>query len=750
MNNKILSEYLEKLFLNNKRDYIQTIVLFFSLATLQTKFDDNNSFTFFKEIIDNFNRNIEELSNNKDIEYEFLTALSLIENYIEIPSEYKIETKMFQESNNFYEKYLKDIMPDNKEKIYLSRFQQELFESCLENNNYLYAMPTSFGKSFIIRLISLFRSNQGKRTIICVPTLALLNEYRIELDKINFKKFKISSFHDLNENFDILVTTQERLLEFNINKDDMLIIDESYSIDDKDLRSAILKSLAIRFLNNGNTIKLFQPNIIKINSNDSDSFFRKFNFHIKKFNFSFCTQDEGERISSNIEKSVINICKQSIKNKEKIGIYVIKNKHYKYAKLLMEQKELNKCFKSNSWYKILAEIYTEYYLPINFISKGILINNGELPKFFRFVTENIFKNNMEMFVIICNNTLTKGINFSLKNIVIQSKNGINEKGKIDEFEIKNLIGRVGRYSKNNLNTRIGTIYIVLSNKETIDEISKIKNISEVNYSKQIINENAEEKEAEKRYNQFQKDIDQGKFEPWKFILKKFNNNENEFKEYVLNNSKSIMQFYSKKNIEQNDKENFYDFIIGLFGTKEEYIRIFFNNRKKEISQQQINYYINRTKKVIFKHIFEDIPLKDLIFKEISYYKKNNLFFNKNNGTINKWKENLDDNWISINDVKTNTEHYNMLFTNLINKLSDNINTFYSANYSLIEPKIIEIIKDKYKDFEIKNEFEELDILMDKYNLLRDFRNYLIKNKIIDEQQLNKSEIFALLKEIRKI
>lgn len=729
--NSILTKLDEIFAKEGKNEYLNFIIFLLSFANLQTIYNDENPSMFFKDIIENFNSKIDDLPPSK----ELYTILSMIENYDSIPRNYKIKTKLFEESKSFYERKLQNII--KKTPIYLTRFQKELFDDCIDKNNYIFGMPTSFGKSFVIRLVALYRANENKRTIICVPTLALLNEYRIEFNKINDLNVEISSNPLFNKNFKILITTQERLINFEIMKDDLLIIDEAYLIDDENLRGAILKSLTKQFLIKNNSVKFFQPNIIRI---DNESFAIKNKFKIKIINYSFCTQKEMEiKKKTKVIQNVVDIVKKSYKNKEKIGIFALKSKHIKYAVEISKKINIFENFENEEWFKMLEEIYTNNYLPIHFLSRGILINNGDLPKFFRFISENVFKNNKNMFILICNNTLTKGINFSLKNIIIQSKNGIDEKTNINEFELKNLIGRIGRYSSNNINDRLGKFYIVLWNDDVIKNIKKIKEQNKIEYKPE-----KEEKESEK-YKKWLENINNGTFEPWKYILENFNGDESSFKKFIIDNFKCITNYYKTK----NNKDEYYNFIIELFGGKDKYIQKFFfresKNYEKEKSVKQENYLIWKTKNRIFKHVFENVPISNLVKEELSYFKGENYFFDPKKGIVSKEKSKND--WKKISDIKIGDNNYKLIFTSIMNKLSNEINSFYSGNFALIEPKIIEIIKEKDPNFNPESEYSKLDIIMDKYNLPRDFREYLIKKNIKNEDDLEASKEFQIIKKI---
>ena len=275
--------------LQNKNDelILEWIYFLSQIATLSndTKNDDSD---FYNDIVEVFNCFIGQKGedflekNKKQIDQ----ILLVLENYSNIKSisNYKITSLLYDESKEFSKKYINNFVENN---VLLTEKQRKIFLSILAKTNDIYSMPTSFGKSFIIKLVAIYRANLGLKTIICVPTLALIHEYRRDFSIYNkHERIKISSSPE-NEESMIYVLTQERLLDYKItSRSDLLIIDEAYELLNKNLRSAILKSLCNHFLKNGNHIKLFQPNL----NLDKFTFINEWFLNVYKINSKISTQ----------------------------------------------------------------------------------------------------------------------------------------------------------------------------------------------------------------------------------------------------------------------------------------------------------------------------------------------------------------------------------------------------------------------------------------------------------------------------
>lgn len=725
--------------LQNKNDelILEWIYFLSQIATLSndTKNDDSD---FYNDIVEVFNffisRKGEDFlkKNKKQIDQ----ILLVLENYSNIKSisNYKITSLLYDESKEFSKKYINNFVENN---FLLTEKQRKIFLSILDETNDIYSMPTSFGKSFIIKLVAIYRANLGLKTIICVPTLALIHEYRRDFSIYNkHEGIKISSSPE-NEESMIYVLTQERLLDYKItSRSDLLIIDEAYELLNKNLRSAILKSLCNHFLKNGNHIKLFQPNL----NLDKFTFINEWFLNVYKINSKISTQIVY-LFNKDVNNNIKNITLKSIKNNEKIAIYSYKYKHWHIAENISEGLDYID-LSSNEWFSFLEEIYTEDYLPCHFLKKGIIISNGDIPRIFRYIVEKNFKANKKIFnVIICNNTLSKGVNLEIKNLIVNAKNSMSKNNSvIDKFEIKNLFGRVGRIT-NNLLDRIGNVYICLSDKKTSKEIEKLS----VNDNIEYVPNNS--KEDITKYEKIKSDVANGKLKPWKYVLDHILN-ENNLYDIFENNRNAIVNFYSKEKRTEEDFDNFFNFLIELYGGEKNFIKLFFvdsmnensyNLESKLQNQNFVDYYINiRTKLYIFGFIFKNIEIKDILDMQMSYYKEKNYYFN-GSYLSKKHKE----GYTLIKNITKKSTLYSKLITRIINDIIKASSKFYESNFRLVEKEIINFLKNKC-NIELKEIDSDIKNIVDEYNIPFEMINIFKKNNIKTIDEFKKSRFYNIL------
>lgn len=725
--------------LQNKNDklILEWIYFLCQLATLSnnTKTDDSN---FYNDIVEIFNyfineKNDEFLEKNKK---QIDQILLVLENYSNIKniSNYKITSISYDESKNFSKKYIDNFISNN---FLLTEKQRKIFLSILEETNDIYLMPTSFGKSFIIKIVAVYRANLGLKTIICVPTLALINEYRRDLAIYNLnKKIKISSSPESEESM-IYVLTQERLLDYKIkNRNDLLIIDEAYELLNKNLRSAILKSLCNYFIKNGNHIKLFQPNL----NLDKFDFINEWSLNVHKINSKISTQI-FYLFNKDVNTNIKNITLKSIKNNEKIAIYSYKHRHWQIAEKIFE--ELNYVdLSSSDWFTFLEEIYTEDYLPCSFLKKGIIINNGDIPRIFRYIVEKNFKTNKKLFnVIICNNTLSKGVNLEIKNLIINAKNSMFKNNSvIDNFEIKNLVGRVGRITSNLLD-RIGNVYICLSDKKTSKEIENLRTNNNIEYVPNDLEVDVI------KYEKIKSDISNGTLKPWKYVLDHILG-ENNLYDIFENNRNTIINFYSKEKRTEEDFDNFFNFLIELYGGEKNFIKLFFvdsmdkygyNLENKLQNNDFVNYYVNiRTKLYIFGFIFKNLDIKNILDMQMSYYKNHSYYFN-GSYLYKKYKE----GYTLIKNITKESTLYSKLITRIINDIIKASSKFYESNFRLVEKEIINYLKEKC-NIELKKIDDDIKNIVDEYNLPFEMINIFKKNNIKTIEEFKKSKFYNIL------
>ena len=108
-----------------------------------------------------------------------------------------------------------------------------MFSLCYESKkSFMLRAPTASGKT-VLMMLCVFLS---KRSCIVAPTKAILEQMSLSLSKLNRKVVIASSDHKSNlDNFDILLTTPEKLNQLLITKTnlnlDLCIIDEVHNIN---------------------------------------------------------------------------------------------------------------------------------------------------------------------------------------------------------------------------------------------------------------------------------------------------------------------------------------------------------------------------------------------------------------------------------------------------------------------------------------------------------------------------------------
>ncbi|QGM29319.1 DEAD/DEAH box helicase [Bacillus sp. N3536] len=104
-------------------------------------------------------------------------------------------------------------------------------------------------------------------------------------------------------------------------------------------------------------------------------------------------------------------------------------------------------------------VFGKSYILSDLCEKGVLFHHGDLPQDIREIIENAIRNS-EIRMIICNNTLSEGVNLPIKTLVINSTHRTYMEGNkvihkdMLVRELKNLIGRAGRAGKETKGTVI--------------------------------------------------------------------------------------------------------------------------------------------------------------------------------------------------------------------------------------------------------------------------------------------------------
>lgn len=80
---------------------------------------------------------------------------------------------------------------------------------------------------------------------------------------------------------------------------------------------------------------------------------------------------------------------------------------------------------------------------IQLLSGEIGVHHGKLPKYIQKEMLRLF-NNEQIKILFCTSTLIEGVNTGAKNIIVSS-NCIRKNQELSQFDMKNIIGRAGRY-----------------------------------------------------------------------------------------------------------------------------------------------------------------------------------------------------------------------------------------------------------------------------------------------------------------
>lgn len=397
-------------------------------------------------------------------------------------------------SNNILDKTQKEIV--------------DLFQS-LNTKRMLVSAPTSYGKTFIMREIIYINKNRYKNILLIFPTVALLRENAENMEQLNSDKNLgytiIKSVDEKIGKRNIFVFTPERAIQLISNypelKIDFFFYDEMYKIDedfcpneqaeDKENHKGAYKR-SPDFLNEERA-KTFRiclyllskqvPEYYLAGPNLSEDFF---DYGMQEYiiqnaiNIKTVTFEPTKRIRvdaygtkikeyvENLPIGSINDIKIRSKVKERICDIVSYIQENKYGQTLLYCTSPSK---ANSYATMLAQsnygknISDEDYRVFldhikrtydingsishwsfwNVLQKGFAMHHGKLPKYIQKEVLELFNKGIFDF-LFCTSTIVEGVNTNAKNMIIlnHTKGG----NPLTAFDVKNIIGRAGRYYHN--------------------------------------------------------------------------------------------------------------------------------------------------------------------------------------------------------------------------------------------------------------------------------------------------------------
>ncbi|MDY2902443.1 MAG: DEAD/DEAH box helicase family protein [Bacilli bacterium] len=437
--------------------------------------------------------------------FDLLCEIRGIENRIDLDNRL-IFLSMVNESNLYIDKDIK-----------VHFFQKELIDSFdkTKENRYLLSASTSFGKTFVV--YNIIQKMKYNNIVLIFPTISLLTENLQKIMDNNLDYFsdynKITLSEETMQEKNILIFTPERFMTFidkNPNaKFDFVFIDEIYKIDgcfinenldesekgkgneskDRDISFRIALEMAVH---RAKDILLAGP-FLNINKSESiKNFVHDNHFIISDYNkFDLVKRDKFlyNNLKNNTPEGLLfgNI-KKSDSNTNKLlllltGLHNDQTIIYCQSKYRAEEYALK--VTSNDIYKVnaidlkfkefishLESTFGEEWCLVKALKKCIGIHHGTIPKYIQKEIIN-FYNTKIIRCIFSTTTITEGVNTSAKNMIILSdKKG---KEKLKKFDILNIIGRAGRFTKH----FSGRVFIISEEVENIlsgsEDILKHKN-----------------------------------------------------------------------------------------------------------------------------------------------------------------------------------------------------------------------------------------------------------------------------------
>lgn len=388
--------------------------------------------------------------------------------------------------------------------------QVEIIDRITKQKFFSFSSPTSTGKSFVFRyLIGMYTND----IVIIVPSRALINEYyNLIINLVDTKTVNVLTFVDLintkRSKRSIFVITPERTKDLFVLKDklnvDLFMFDEAQLSNDSSVRGLYYDSVIRRVINAFSLSKFvfaypfvdnpevqYKKNNIRYTEDDYELFKQR---NVGQIFFSRC--DKGfknfslERRSRFSYEVSFDPLEKVIKQEGTALIYCSKASIYSKEIFRKFQKYINMCplIDFDNETKNLIERLRIYiganqlgngdYASslIEYLKRGVVVHHGSLPLEGRKIIEE-FTRKGHCRLCFATSTLDQGINMPFDMVWI------------DRFEpskplnVKNLIGRAGRSTKNNAIFDLGQIVIedtkksglrsVLRNETHLSEISQL-------------------------------------------------------------------------------------------------------------------------------------------------------------------------------------------------------------------------------------------------------------------------------------
>ena len=318
--------------------------------------------------------------------------------------------------------------------------QAIVYERLLAGENVVLSAPTSFGKSLVIDAV--LAARDFRNAAVVVPTIALMDECRRRLARLNDKYKIITHGTQRLADRNLFVMTQERLLEMReLPPLDFFAIDEFYKLDPthSDERANQLNIVFHQLLSTRAQFYLLGPNITGLTDDTSAALRATF----IETGFTTVVSDV-ERINvkdEDLPNALADTCRRV--GPETLIFCKSPNRIREVAPWLMDRgigggRALND---AADW---IAEAYHPDWLVGRALRQGVGIHHGRLPRALGDDVVRLFNEGRLPYLLVTS-TLIEGVNTSARNVIILDNKIANK--NYDYFTFSNIRGRSGRMSR---------------------------------------------------------------------------------------------------------------------------------------------------------------------------------------------------------------------------------------------------------------------------------------------------------------
>lgn len=409
--------------------------------------------------------------------YEALYDVAMAHNYMPIVNVIdRIRGDIVEsDDDNFHDLFvdsLKSTFLDERSDSYRSEGQLELVNFMAITENAAVVAPTSYGKSELI--IEEVRSSISGQKNVCivVPTKALVTQTKKRLyarsirrvithpDMYTSRLFGYTGF--------VAVLTQERLLSlFTRNKElrmDTLFIDEAHNMLDDDERSVLLSQVILiaKKRNTEVNVNYFTPfladteNLTVLRGTEPNGFLTEERMKVERYFYRLRGNDSVLIYDQFLDTSFT----YQHRSPSDAASFIIENGSDKNIVYLNMPREVSRFatdlashlpdIEMTDHLKKAMEAIAGYTSPLyNIIAclkKGVLFHHGSMPDVVKMYVENLYSEGLiDIKYLVTTSTLLEGVNIPANRLFIV--NSAIGRGALSDSQLKNLAGRVGRYSE---------------------------------------------------------------------------------------------------------------------------------------------------------------------------------------------------------------------------------------------------------------------------------------------------------------